>query len=197
MSASIRFFAAAFAFSLAFAFASPALAATGGVEIETAPGAATASVTAKVGGAIKAIDTKTRTVTIVGDGGTEISIVAGPDVKNFAQLAVGQRVNAEYMQALTLELKPGSKEPISRTVEAASGGAAEGKMPAAVIGQRLRIVAEVTAMNPDTQTITLKGPQRTVDLALDDPKQFALVKVGDRVEAVYVEATALSVSPAK
>jgi Cu/Ag efflux protein CusF len=193
MFASIRF--VAFAFVLALAW--PAVAATGEVAIETAPGQAAAAVTTTASGTIKGVDTKTRTVTIVGDGGKEVSIVAGPEVKNFAQLAIGQRVNAEYVQTLTLELKPGSKEPVSRTVEAATGGAETGKLPAGVIGARVRIVAEVVAVDDETQTVTLKGPERTVDLELDDPEQFALVKVGDRVEAVYVEATAVSVSAAK
>jgi hypothetical protein len=52
-------------------------------------------------------------------------------------------------------------------------------------------------VNQETKTVTLKGPERTVDLKLDDPEQVARVKVGDRVEAVYVEATAIAVSPAK
>jgi Cu/Ag efflux protein CusF len=193
MFASIRL--VAFAFTLALAW--PALGATGAVEIETAPGAAAAMATTKGSGTIKAIDANTRTVTILGDGGTELSFVAGPDVKNFAQLAVGQRVNAEYVQALTLELKPGSTEPVSRTIEGDTGAAAEGKLPAGMIRQRIRIVAEVTAVNQETKTVTLKGPERTVDLKLDDPEQVARVKVGDRVEAVYVEATAIAVSPAK
>ncbi len=193
MFASIRFFA----FVFAVALAGSVHGAAGEVAIETAPGEAAAAVTTTSSGTIKAVDAKTRTVTIVGDGGKELSIVAGPEVKNFAQLAVGQRVTADYVQALTLQLKPGSKAPVSRTVEAAAGGAAEGKLPAGVIGQRVKIVAEVVAVNADTQTVTLQGPERKVDLELDDPDQFALVKVGDRVEAVYVEATALSVSPAK
>jgi len=193
MFASIRLVAFAFILPLAW----PALGATGAVEIETAPGTAAAVATTKGSGTIKAIDANTRTVTILGDGGTELSFVAGPDVKNFAQLAVGQRVNAEYVQALTLELKPGSTEPVSRTIEGDTGAAAEGKLPAGMIRQRIRIVAEVTAVNQETKTVTLKGPERTVDLKLDDPEQVARVKVGDRVEAVYVEATAIAVSQAK
>lgn len=193
MFASIRF--AAFTFALALAC--PAVGATGDVELATAPGEAAAAVTVKSSGTIKAIDAKTRAVTILGDGGKEMSIVAGPDVKNFAQLAVGQRVKAEYMRGLTLELKPGSKEPISRTVDTVGGTADEGKLPAGMIGQRVRIVAEVTAVNKETKTVTLKGPERSVDLELNDPAQVALIKVGDRVEAVYIEATAISVSAAK
>jgi len=46
-------------------------------------------------------------------------------------------------------------------------------------------------------TVSLKGPERTVDLVLGDPEQFARVKMGDRVEALYVEAAALSVQAAQ
>jgi Cu/Ag efflux protein CusF len=193
MSASIRFVAFVFAFALAW----PAVAVTGDVELATGPGTAAAAITVEASGTIKSIDAKTRTVTILGDGGKETSIVAGPDVKNFAQLAVGQRVKAEYIQGLTLELEPGSKEPVSRTVDAAVGTADEGEMPAGMIGQRVRIIAVVTQVNPETKVVTVRGPEQAVDLQLNDPEQVALIKVGDRVEAVYIEATAISVSAAK
>jgi hypothetical protein len=35
-----------------------------------------------------------------------------------------------------------------------------------------------------------------VDLHLEDPKQLALVKKGDQVEAIYTEAVAISVEAA-
>ncbi|HET9022929.1 MAG TPA: hypothetical protein VFN64_00035 [Burkholderiaceae bacterium] len=38
--------------------------------------------------------------------------------------------------------------------------------------------------------------ERTVDLKVKDPKQFALIKVGDQVEATFTEAVALAVEPA-
>jgi hypothetical protein len=43
--------------------------------------------------------------------------------------------------------------------------------------------------------VTLKGPKQTVDLKLNDPEQFKLVKVGDQVEATYAEALAVAVQP--
>jgi Cu/Ag efflux protein CusF len=176
--------------------AAPAFGAETGVVVETRPGAGGAAAAVTASGTITAIDAETRTVTIRGDGGRVVSLVAGPDVRNFAQLAVGQRVNAEYFQSLTLELKPGSTAPISRTVDAALAGAQEGATPAGMLGQRVTIVAEVVGLDPETNTVTLKGPERTVGLAVK-PEQFALVKMGDRVEAVYVEAAALSVEPAE
>ena len=61
----------------------------------------------------------------------------------------------------------------------------------------MRIVAEVVGVNPEVKTVTLKGPERTVDLTINDPDQLARVKVGDRIEAVYIEATAVAVSAAE
>ena len=40
-----------------------------------------------------------------------------------------------------------------------------------------------------------ESPQRTVDLKLRDPAQFKLVAMGDKVEATYTEAMAISVQP--
>jgi hypothetical protein len=44
--------------------------------------------------------------------------------------------------------------------------------------------------------VTLKGPQRTVELKVRDPEQFKLVKKGDQVQATYTEAVAIAVMPA-
>ena len=63
-------------------------------------------------------------------------------------------------------------------------------------GRQVMITADVIAVNPATQTVTLKGPRQTVDLKLRDPEQFSLIKVGDQVEANYTEALAISVEPA-
>ena len=59
------------------------------------------------------------------------------------------------------------------------------------------IVADVTAVNPATQTVSLRGPGgRVVNLPIRDPEQFRRIAVGDQVEATYVEAAALSITPA-
>jgi hypothetical protein len=72
-----------------------------------------------------------------------------------------------------------------------------GERPAAGAARRVYVVADVIAVDPKTQTVTLRGPSRVVDLKVRDPKQFKLVKVGDQVEATYTEAAAISVEPAR
>jgi hypothetical protein len=64
------------------------------------------------------------------------------------------------------------------------------------MAQQLEVTADVTAVNKKKQTITLKGPERTIDLEVRDPEQLKLIKVGDQVQAVYTEALALGLEPA-
>jgi len=58
------------------------------------------------------------------------------------------------------------------------------------------IVADVIAVDPAKQSVTLRGPQRTVSLAVSDPEQFKRIAVGDQVEATYTQALAIAVEPA-
>ena len=93
---------------IAAALALPAMAQTGaGVVVDKGPGVVTAAQTVKLTAAIVAIDAATRSITLKGPQGKEITVTAGPEVKNFAQMKVGDQVTVAYVEALTLELKKG------------------------------------------------------------------------------------------
>ena len=54
------------------------------------------------------------------------------------------------------------------------------------------ITATVVAVDKATRTVTLKGPQRTVDVvASDEVRNFDQIRVGDRLVVKYVEALTL------
>jgi hypothetical protein len=57
------------------------------------------------------------------------------------------------------------------------------------------VVGNVIKLDAATQTVTVKGPERTVDLKVRDPEQFKLVAVGDQIQATYTEAMAVAVTP--
>ena len=61
----------------------------------------------------------------------------------------------------------------------------------------MTIVADVVGVDAAKQTVTLRGPKRTVDLRIPDPEQFKRVAKGDQVEATYTQAVAVVVEPAK
>jgi Cu/Ag efflux protein CusF len=180
--------------SLLLATTAAAFAATA-TNVESRPGAVAIQQTAQMLGTIAAIQADTREVTLSMSDGEEAVVVCGPEVKNFDQLGVGDAVEMEFVQALALELRKGSTAPISRTVEAAAAGAEPGASPAGAGGVRVRVVAEVVGLDPETRIVSLRGPQRTIDLKVNDPEQFAGIAIGDRVEGTYVEALAVQVTP--
>ncbi len=182
--------------AIASGAALPASSQTGGAVVATKPGAAMVGQTVKVTATITAIDPKTRAVTLKGPQGNEVVITAGPEVKNFAQMKVGDQVNVEYVEALTLELKKGGGQAVSRTEEVVGGAAKPGERPAAAGARQIRIIADVVNVDAPNQRVTLRGPNRTVDLKVRDPKQLAMIAKGDQVEAVFTEAIAIAVEPA-
>ena len=185
------------AFVVAAALAAPVAAQTGTAVVGKGPGMAGAAQTVKVTATITAIDAKTRDITLKGPQGNEVTVTAGLEVKNFAKMKVGDQVNIEYLEALTLELKKGGGMIVQRTVKEGMAGAKPGEKPAGGAGRQVTIVADVVDVDAAKQTITLRGPKRTVDLRIPDPEQFKRVAKGDQVEATYTQAVAVVVEPAK
>jgi hypothetical protein len=181
-------------FVVTAAFAWPVVAQTGGAVAATGPGKAGVADTVSISATITAIDKATRDITLKGPQGKEVTLTAGPEVKKFDQLKVGDQVNAQYVEALTLELKKGGGLVVGRTAQAA-GASQPGDKPAGAVGRQVTIVADVVAVDPAKQSITLRGPQRTVDLVVRDPEQFKLIAKGDQVEAKYTQALAIAVEP--
>jgi Cu/Ag efflux protein CusF len=187
--------AVAVGIALAASIAPAAIAQTVDMVKASAPGKAGVAQTIKATATITKIDAATRAVSLKGADGHETTVIAGPEVKNFANMKVGDQVNVEYIEALTLELKKGGKAPVARTEEKGKASAKPGEAPAGAIGRQVKITADVVAVDAAKHTVSLKGPNRTVDLNVRDPEQLKLIKVGDQVEATYTEAVAVAVVP--
>lgn len=181
--------------------ASPVMAqqvkAEGVVAAASAPGRAEVARAVKVSATVSAIDKATRTITLKAADGKEFPVVAGPEVRNFDQIKVGSEVVVGFLQALALDLKKGGGGVREITESSDGARAASGAQPGAVAARKVTVVADVTAVDAKTQTVTLRGPKRMVDLRVPDAKQFKMIAVGDQVQATYTEAVAISVEPAK
>jgi Cu/Ag efflux protein CusF len=184
------------AIAILSALALPVAAQTGGVAVATAPGKGAVAETVKVEATISAIDKATRAVTLKSAKGEELTVTAGPEVKNFDQMKVGDVVTVEYLRALALELKKGGGLIVQRTEQAGGAAAKPGEKPAGAVGRQVKVVADVVDLDPARQTVKLKGPQRTVELHIADAEQFKRVAKGDQVEATFTEAVAIAVTPA-
>ena len=175
---------------------SPSVAQTSAVT-SSSPGKVGVAQTVDVSATITAIEKSSRTITLKGPKGDELKIEAGPEVKNFDQLKVGDIVDMRYRETLALELKKGGGMKVEKTEKAGAVGAKPGETPAGVVGRQVTVVGDVIKVDAATQTVTVKGPQRTVELKVRDPEQFKLIAVGDQIQATYTEALALAVTPAK
>jgi DNA-binding beta-propeller fold protein YncE len=151
---------------------------------------------AEITATVVAIDKATRSVTLKGPQGRTVDVIAGDAVRNFDQIRVGDSVVAQYQEALTLELKK-AKAPGGATETVAAARAKPGERPAGAVGREITVLADVVAVDPKKSIISLKGPRgNIVDLKVQNPDHFKVVKVGDQVEAVYSEALAIAVTPA-
>jgi len=184
---------------IATAIVVPALAQpTGAASVATAPGTATAARVVTATATVTAIDMTTRHVTLRRADGSTFLVVADEQMRNLPQLRVGDTVVVDYYDRLTLDLKKGGTGEAAVRTDSVSGSRAElGQRPGGSATRETVIVADVIAVNPAGQTISLRGPGgRVVDLPVKDPEQFKRIAVGDQAQATYVEAAALSITPA-
>jgi len=161
------------------------------------PGKAGVGRTITIPATVVAVDKATRDVTLKGPQDNELTVTAGPEVKNFDAVKVGDKVNATYKQAFTVELKKGGGMPVARTESQGAMQMNSGEKVAGTVGRRVTIVADVVAVDTATQLVTLKGPKRTVDMVVSDPQQLARVAKGDQVEVTYQQGLLMALDPAK
>ena len=148
-------------------------------------------------GKVKSVNKKARSIVVVGATGGAILLTLGEEARNFDQIRVGDLVTLTYVQALALELRKVDNMGIRERVESEQMQRAPlGEKPAGSVERSVRVIANVVAVNPKAQTVTLRGPKRTIELAVNNPAQLKEIKVGDQVEAHYIEAVAIEVSAA-
>jgi hypothetical protein len=188
---------AALAVSAAFPAAAQKPDVTGGTVVASEPGKAAAVRAVKLTAQVVAIDKTSRTVTLKGPKGNVVDVVAGDEVKNFAQINIGDFVVVTFVQSLSLELQKAKSSAGGITQQSAAVTAKPGDRPAAAAAHEISAVAKVTAVDKKAKTISLKGPRgNVVTLDVQNPDQFKVVKVGADVLVTYTEAVAISVEPA-
>lgn len=161
---------------------------------ETLPKAAVGEVVTRTF-SVEAIDQATRLVKLKAADGSVRTIEAGPDVKNLAQVKVGDVVKTTYLQAIALELKKGGSGIRSARAAESASSARLGDKPAGMAERQVTLVGTVEKIDAAARVVTVKGPQGNfVDVAVADPVKFKVVEVGDEVELTYTEALAIAVS---
>jgi Cu/Ag efflux protein CusF len=143
------------------------------------------------------VNKKTREITFKPEDGGNVTVVAGPEIRNFDQIKKGDTLKVNYMESLVLELK--KKEVADNGVVATTDivRAAPGEKPGGHVVQQLSAVGTVTKIDKKTREVTVKGPRRTITFHVKDQGILQDLKKGDQIEAKYTEALAVSVETIK
>jgi hypothetical protein len=143
---------------------------------------------------VEAIDQKTRVVKLKFTNGEEHEVTVGEEVRNLAQVEVGDDVTIQYYESIVVELKKVDKTGASVTEKTSEIRAEKGDKPGGVRVHEYTVVAEVVAIDAAAGTVTVRGPKGREVTLKPKPETLKMVKVGDFVEGSYTEAVAISVS---
>lgn len=162
----------------------------------TAPKGEAVMASVEVTATVMKIDQATRAVTLKADDGQEYSFVASDEVKNLAQVQVGDVLTVTYAEALAYEVKKGGSAVAPET--AVAGAAAEpGMKPAGVLARQTTVTVSITAIDRAAPSVTFTGPAgKTKTIKVLHPEKLEGVNVGDTVEITYTEALAIKVDEA-
>jgi len=164
--------------------------------VAVAPGQFAGILEASVTLSVEAIDQAGRTIVLKDAKGEQSKFVVGDQVKNFAQIKVGDLVVISYSQELLMTLRKGGGQLRERIDSGQQGTAAPGQMPGAFASKEVAFIADVQRVDRKKGTVTLRGALRTVTLKIKDAKQLEMISKGDQVEGVFSEAMAVAVVPA-
>jgi len=146
-------------------------------------------------GEVTKIDAVTRTVTLKNNDG-ETPIVAGPEVKNFAEIKVGDHFDVVYELAVAIELvKVKNLGATSEQVTTSTATAPQGDKPGMITTNTITATANIESIDTAKNIVTLKGPQGNIfKVKVQNPDLMKDISVNDQVKVVYTEAIAAVVS---
>ncbi len=171
-------------------------AASGAVSAEEV-GAMVVADTAIAVAVIVNIDKDTRAITLKSqEDGDEWVFNAGPEVRNFDQLKRGDLVIMEYYSAFAIALEPKGSRLKERLDSSELDRAEPGEKPGMKYTNATYVLAKVTDVDPEMETVTLEGEYGTLTMTVNSDLDLESVEVGQEVEALYVESLAISVEPA-
>lgn len=140
---------------------------------------------------VSAVDAPTRQITLTGESGNKVTFKAGPEIRNFDQIHLGDKVKATLNERIDVFVRTDSVEP-SVSHAGAVARAPVGAKPGVMAAEMYEVIASVKAIDTVKRTATLgfsDGSIRVITVRSD--VDLTRYKVGDSV--VIRVTTALSV----
>ena len=147
-------------------------------------------------GTVEAIEASSRTVTLKKADGTFVTTVAGPDVKRFEEIKIGDKVTARYYDNVVVRVKQPGEADMDLSTRGTSGS--DQVLPGGTRAKQRTISATITAIDPNTPSITFTGSNGwKYTSKVQDTQALAKAKVGEKVDIIWTEAVLVSVERGK
>ena len=135
-----------------------------------------------------------RRATVEDEDGNVESIYAGPEIKRFDELKVGDKVTFRYYESLVSQIrKAGAAAPTpgKGTPTLVRG---TGAKPSGTLSQQLSATVTVKAIDASVPSVTVTLEDgRTTTLEVLEKKVLKEVKVGDKIDITYTAAFMITV----
>ena len=146
---------------------------------------------------VVAVDAATRTITLRDTSGTW-SVHAGPEVRNFAQIAPGDSVTLRYRESLAVALAAPGSAPAAPTSTVVAGTAAPGTRPAAAMGEQITMTVRIESVDTQRNIVVFtpaSGGLRAIRVRTPEGQRFIRgLNAGDSVDVTWTDAVAVAVT---
>lgn len=149
--------------------------------------------TLEVSATIEAVDHDARMLVLNGPAGTSV-IAAGPEVQNFDQIKVGDKLKLAYAEEMLIAVGE-SKDPVGAENAGLVGIAPKGAKPGGVMVETTNMTAKVVAVDPEKHHLTIQdadGKEKKMKIS-KKAKNLDTLKPGETIEITVTEALAIEV----
>ncbi|WP_455219441.1 hypothetical protein [Kaarinaea lacus] len=144
---------------------------------------------------VTAVNPETREVTLENAAGESITVVAGEEVRNFAQIEVGDKLTVEYMESVEIQVLGPDEAEVGAEGVAGAARAELGEKPGGAMVSETTVVVVIEAIDKEMETVTVKGPAGNSEtVKVRNPDNLDKVAIGDKVRVTYTEALAIEVT---
>lgn len=160
--------------------------------IPVAAGGAAGEIT----GTVMVVNTETRLMTIRKPDGEFKVIQVPPEVQRLDEIKINDKLTVSYLEAVAVDLKKGAAAGPSGAVATKEIDRVPGKKPEGTITETVTATGTVEAVSKASSSVTIRGPEKTVTVTVEDPEMLNEVGVGDSVTVTYIRAVAAKVEAA-
>jgi hypothetical protein len=148
---------------------------------------------------VESTDPTTRQILLSGPDGALMTVVAGPEVRNFAQIQAGDRLVLTFRKAIAVQLAPpGTALPPPAGLLGVAR-AARGEMPAGAGFQAVEVTVRVDSVDRAAHTVTFTDPDGVSHtVAVHNPAMIRFIrklKTGDNVQVDYLRSVSIKLMP--